>query len=356
MGGPTREAATDVFLRELPTIAEHGAVLILDDFHLVDESPDVRIDRARARGARAGAVVDRLRQPPDAADPARPDARRRRGRRDRHRRSSVRRRPRRPACSPRRTGASSKPDVLADVAARTEGWAASLQLVQAALRDRSPGRDPALRPWPDRRRPGALRLPRRGGRRRPARGPAAVPHANVDPAGRHRGARRRSWQDSTRSDVRSPHRCRRAPDAPQPTRALSRGPQRYHPLVREFLEARLRSTVGSAGRRRAPPSRRRSRRATSTGASPPTTTARPATLRRSRPVVVSALSRNHVQRRIRRGVGSSSTARPLNCVPLGSGSLRHVSVCNRVTTRGPSRPREPSCRGNRSEASETTLS
>jgi ATP/maltotriose-dependent transcriptional regulator MalT len=42
-GGPTREAATDVFLRELPKIAEHGAVLILDDFHLVDESPEVRI-------------------------------------------------------------------------------------------------------------------------------------------------------------------------------------------------------------------------------------------------------------------------------------------------------------------------
>ena len=35
-------------------------------------------------------------------------------------------------------GRDLEPDVLADVAARTEGWAASLQLVQAALRDRSP--------------------------------------------------------------------------------------------------------------------------------------------------------------------------------------------------------------------------
>ena len=35
-------------------------------------------------------------------------------------------------------GRELEPDVLADVAARTEGWAASLQLVQAALRDRSP--------------------------------------------------------------------------------------------------------------------------------------------------------------------------------------------------------------------------
>jgi hypothetical protein len=42
-GGPSREAATDVFLRELPAIVQHGAVLILDDFHLVDESPEVRL-------------------------------------------------------------------------------------------------------------------------------------------------------------------------------------------------------------------------------------------------------------------------------------------------------------------------
>src|SRR5512143_1456039 len=43
VGGPTRDAVIDVFLRELRTIAEHGAVLIFDDFHLVDESPDVRL-------------------------------------------------------------------------------------------------------------------------------------------------------------------------------------------------------------------------------------------------------------------------------------------------------------------------
>ena len=33
-----------------------------------------------------------------------------------------------------------EPDVLADLADRTEGWAASLEMVNAALRDRSPGR------------------------------------------------------------------------------------------------------------------------------------------------------------------------------------------------------------------------
>ena len=137
MGGPTREAATDVFLRELPAIAEHGAILILDDFHLVDESPDIRLivrdlvaraperlsiifasrrmpsiplARMRASGEVAEIGTDDLRF--DAGETAR--------------------------LFSETYGRELEPDVLADVAARTEGWAASLQLVQAALRDRSP--------------------------------------------------------------------------------------------------------------------------------------------------------------------------------------------------------------------------
>ena len=136
-GGPTREAATDVFLRELPTIAEHGAVLILDDFHLVDESPDVRQIAARSGRASAGAAVDRLREPADATDPVRPAARLGRGRRARDGRPPVRR-DETARLFTETYGRELEPDVLADVTARTEGWAASLQLVQAALRDRSP--------------------------------------------------------------------------------------------------------------------------------------------------------------------------------------------------------------------------
>ena len=69
LGGPTREAATNVFLPELPSIAERGAILILDDYHLVDESPDVRqiVRELVARGA--GAPVDRVRQPARAHVP-----------------------------------------------------------------------------------------------------------------------------------------------------------------------------------------------------------------------------------------------------------------------------------------------
>ena len=137
LGGPTREAATDVFLRELPSIAEHGAVLILDDFHLVDESPEIRLiaremvarapdrlsivfasrrapslplARMRASGEVAELGTDDLRF--DASETAR--------------------------LFSETYGRELEPDVLADVTARTEGWAASLQLVQAALRDRSP--------------------------------------------------------------------------------------------------------------------------------------------------------------------------------------------------------------------------
>ena len=137
VGGPTRDAAIEVFLRELPSIAEHGAVLILDDFHLVDESPDVRliarelVARAPERlsivfaSRRAPTIpLARLRASGEVAELGTDDLR---FDVDETRRLFT-----------ETYGRSLEPDVLADVAARTEGWAASLQLVQAALRDRSP--------------------------------------------------------------------------------------------------------------------------------------------------------------------------------------------------------------------------
>ena len=202
MGGPTREAATDVFLRELPSIAEHGAVLILDDFHLVDESPDVRliVRELVARAPERLSIVFASRRTPTR--PARPAARIGRGRRDRHRRPALRRHARPRGCSPRRTDATLEPDVLADVAARTEGWAASLQLVQAALRDRSPAEIRRFVRGLTRRRSGALRLPRRRGRRR-ARPPRGRARMSRGTAGRSR------WRRSAGRPSRSPRprRC-----------------------------------------------------------------------------------------------------------------------------------------------------
>ena len=128
----------NVFLSELPSIAERGAVLILDDFHLVDESPDVRhitrelVARAPERlsivfaSRRAPAIpLARLRTAGEVAELGTDDLRfdPDRDRPPVHR--DLRTRPR--AGRPRRPRD------------RTEGWAASLQMVQAALRDRSPG-------------------------------------------------------------------------------------------------------------------------------------------------------------------------------------------------------------------------
>jgi LuxR family maltose regulon positive regulatory protein len=240
-GGPTREAATDVFLRELPTIAEHGAALIFDDFHVVDESPEVRqivrdlvaraperlavifasrrapsipLARMRASGEVAEIGTDELRF--DTSETAR--------------------------LFTETYGRELDPDVLVDVAARTEGWAASLQLVQAALRDRSPaeirrfvrslsGADRELYDYLAEEVVGDLPddlqqfLMRTSILQVVAADLAAVV-TGLDPA----------------EVARLGAAAERLTLLTRPSRA-SRGPQRYHPLVREFLEGRLRSTL-----------------------------------------------------------------------------------------------------------------
>ncbi len=137
VGGPSRDTVVDSFLRELPEIAVGGAALIFDDFHLVDDAPDVRylarelvahapdrlcvvfasrrapgipLAKLRAVGEVAELETDALRF--DVAETAQ--------------------------LFTETYGRRIDADVLEDLAARTEGWIASLQLVQAALRDRSP--------------------------------------------------------------------------------------------------------------------------------------------------------------------------------------------------------------------------
>jgi LuxR family maltose regulon positive regulatory protein len=238
LGGPTREAATDVFLRELRAIAGQGAVLILDDFHLVDESPDVRLivrelvaraperlsivfvsrraptiplARLRASGEIAEIGTDDLRF--DASETARlfTDA----------------------------YGRDLEPDVLADVAARTEGWAASLQLVNAALRDRSPteirrfvrsltGADQELYDYLAEEVVGDLpddlqRFLMRASLLQVVTEDLAAVVANLDAA-----EVARLMSSAERLTLLS-----------RPSRTTG-GQQRFHPLVREFLEARLR--------------------------------------------------------------------------------------------------------------------
>lgn len=137
VGGPTRDAVVETFLRELPSIVQDGgAMVILDDFHLVDDAVDARhiarelVARAPERmsiviASRRTPTVPlaRLRALGEVAEITTDDLR----------------------FDMRETellfnqtyGRRLDPDVVRDLAERTEGWAASLQMVNAALRDRS---------------------------------------------------------------------------------------------------------------------------------------------------------------------------------------------------------------------------
>jgi LuxR family transcriptional regulator, maltose regulon positive regulatory protein len=242
VGEPARDAVIDVFLRELPSVAEQGVVLILDDFHAVDESPDIRlimrelIARAPDRmtfvfASRRSPTIPlaRLRASGEVAELGTDDLR--------FDIDETRR------LFSETYGRTLEPDVLADVAARTEGWAASLQLVQAALRDRSPaeirrfvrglnGADPELYDYLAEEVVGDLPedlqqfLMRTSILQSIDPGLAAIA-AGIDEAevARLTGAAERLTLLS------------------RPSRT-SPAPQRYHPLVREFLEARLGSVEG----------------------------------------------------------------------------------------------------------------
>ncbi len=244
LGGPTRETATEVFLRELPAIAERGAILILDDFHLVDESPDVRLI-ARELVARAperlsivfasrrvpSVPLARLRAAGEVAEIGTDDLRF-----DASETALL---------FTETYGRALEPDVLADVAAKTEGWAASLQLVQAALRDRTPAQ---IRQF--------------------IRGLSGADQELYDylaeevvgdlPDDLQQFLMRTSILQVVTTDLACVVTDLDVGDVAGMTAAAERltllsrpsrsakGPQRYHPLVREFLEARLRTTIGAA--------------------------------------------------------------------------------------------------------------
>jgi DNA-binding SARP family transcriptional activator len=239
---PTREAVVDAFIGALPTVSAGGAVLILDDFHLVDDAPDARfiarelvarsperlaivfasrrapsvpLAKLRAVGEVAELGTDDLRF--DAAETAQ--------------------------LFTETYGRRLDADVLDDLAARTEGWIASLQLVQAALRDRSPAEI-----------------------RRFVRTLTGAEHELYDylaeeVVGDLPDELQRFLMETAILQVVTPElaevvSARDSADVARLTNSaerltllsrLSGGPrthQRYHPLVREFLEARLRATDG----------------------------------------------------------------------------------------------------------------
>ncbi len=134
--GGTRDEILKGFMADLAALGSEPTVLIVDDYHVLDESPDAR-----------SVVADILAKAPERFTVV----------------LATRRRPILPVARLRAHGEVAElstddlrfteletdalfrdayqqpldPDVLVDLARRTEGWAASLQLVRAACRERS---------------------------------------------------------------------------------------------------------------------------------------------------------------------------------------------------------------------------
>jgi ATP/maltotriose-dependent transcriptional regulator MalT/DNA-binding SARP family transcriptional activator len=134
---PPRDAVLDAFLRELGDLPPDPTVLIFDDFHLVDDSPDIR-HIAKELLARAPERVSfvfasrrvppirlaRLRALGEIAELRTDDLRFDATETERLFRETFEMR--------------LEPGLIAELSRRTEGWAASLQLVRTALHDRDP--------------------------------------------------------------------------------------------------------------------------------------------------------------------------------------------------------------------------
>ncbi|HEX8940371.1 MAG TPA: hypothetical protein VF763_09420, partial [Candidatus Limnocylindrales bacterium] len=135
-GGISREAATKSFVAELATLGDAPTAIVLDDFYLVDDVPDVQalvqdlVARAPERLSfvfltrrRPRIAVARLRALGELAELTADDLRFDEQETERLFRETYRQ--------------PLEPDVIADLHRRTEGWVASLQLVQTAVRNRS---------------------------------------------------------------------------------------------------------------------------------------------------------------------------------------------------------------------------
>jgi ATP/maltotriose-dependent transcriptional regulator MalT/DNA-binding SARP family transcriptional activator len=134
---PPREVVVDTFLRELGELASDATALVFDDFHLVDDSPDVRyvVRELLARGPeRLTLVFASRREPPlrlarlralgEVAALGTDDLRFDADETERLFRETYEMR--------------LEPSLVAELTRRTEGWAASLQLVRTAIHDRDP--------------------------------------------------------------------------------------------------------------------------------------------------------------------------------------------------------------------------
>lgn len=138
LGSAGRDAVVRSLVRELPTLVVSApAALVLDDFHLVEESPDIQSlvrDVVQRLPDRMSIVLSSRRQPRiplarfiakgELAELTTDDLRFDVTETERLFRDAYKR--------------PLEPEILAELSLRTVGWAASLQLVRTALRDRTP--------------------------------------------------------------------------------------------------------------------------------------------------------------------------------------------------------------------------
>lgn len=135
---PPLETVLDAFLREFLALPVEPTALVFDDFHLVEESADVRhvVRELLTRGPeRLCFVFASRREPPirlarlralgEVAELRTDDLRFDEAETEKLFRETYEMR--------------LEPSVLAELSRRTEGWAASLQLIRAALHERNPG-------------------------------------------------------------------------------------------------------------------------------------------------------------------------------------------------------------------------
>jgi DNA-binding SARP family transcriptional activator len=135
---PPLDTVLETFLRELGGLPSDPTALVFDDLHLVDDSPDVRhvLRELLARAPERLSFVFASRREP----PVRLARLRALGEVAELRTDDLRFDPTETERLFRETYAMRlEPGLIAELSRRTEGWAASLQLVRAALHDRNPG-------------------------------------------------------------------------------------------------------------------------------------------------------------------------------------------------------------------------
>ncbi|MEA2537403.1 MAG: hypothetical protein QOF11_1637 [Chloroflexota bacterium] len=245
--GPSRDTIISTFMRELQVLGPRGVALIIDDYHLVDDVPDIRILVKELIGRAPERLtlvflsrqlptipLARLRTLGEVAELNATDLRFDLDETERLFRDTYKR--------------PLEPDVLADLTHRTEGWAASLEMVNAALRERSPGEIRAF-----------------------IRGMTGA-HGELydylaeEVVGDLDDETQRFLMTTSLLQAVDPVLAEVIGGFPGPrakeliatterlgllsTRGTGRhGARRYHPLVREFLESRLRRTLGDAAAR-----------------------------------------------------------------------------------------------------------